>query len=315
MKKHFIRGKIFAGDDRRSGVPLCYTLGKAVFTHASNEIKSPFIMVSRDDSAAGEMLQIATGDAICALGGEVLLIDSVSLPAASLLTLKYRADFTVAVAGGYVEILNSAGCNISRGDEQKIEKIIEEGSYFSEETRVKEGEFYCRRDAYLDYCAAIAEMSGNRKIGARIAVECLGGTVKKAARQIFSRLTKNLFFDDGKELKDLVAENGADIGFRFDSAGRNMSVINAKGELIANEDIYCLIAAKMAEKDIFGNTVKDSTKKGIRLLLSENGSIHFGDLLPGADALFTAVMLSVYLADKDEPLHEIIKELSFPQNP
>lgn len=309
MKKRFFKNKIYAGGSDRPGIPLCHSLGKAVFTYASSEIKSPFIMVSRGDSCTEEVLQIAVGDAICASGGEVLLVDSLTVPAAALLTRKYRADFTVAIDGDYAFVLDGTGANITRENEQKIEKIIEEGTYLVPPKGAKDGEFYCRRDAYLDYTSALTELSGRRKIRSKIALGGKGAAVQKAARQIFSMLSKNVFVFEGGPAKEIMTASGADIGFYFDRAGRDMTVINTEGDAVSPEDAFCLIAAKIAEKDALGNSLKGGTGKGVRLAMTESGAVHFGDLLPGPDALFTAVMLSVYLSDKDEPLQKLIEEL------
>lgn len=266
-------------------------------------------MVSRDADGTGEMLQVAVGDAICAMGGEVLLIDAVTNPAAALLTQKYRADFTVSAAGGYIEIFDSTGRNISRADEQKIERIMDGVIHRGEEFRTGDGEIYCRRDAWLDYVNALWEAAGARKTNTKILIDCPAGNMKKAAQFLFSRLTKNIIWGEGSSITEEMKKSGADIGFRFDGGGRVLTVADACGGIVSAEDIYCLSAAKMAEKNIFGSTIKEKTGKGIRLSLTENGSVHFADVLPGPDALFTALMLSSYISDKDEPLHELVKGL------
>jgi phosphomannomutase len=312
MKKQFYRGKIFAGDDRRQAVPLCRAIGKAVFTHASETVKSPFIMLSREGGGADELLQAAVGDAICSLGGEVLLLDDISLPAAALLTRKYRADITLAAAGGRIEILDATGCPIGRDAEIKIETLLDTGAAGGEVPPRREGEIYGRRDAYLDYCGAILEASGKRKLSAKIAAVAPEGNVQKAAAAVFSRLTKNAVFYTGAEsvLGSAARGSGAALGFAFSPCGRRVCVADEKGAPVDAEAVYCLLAAKMAEKDVFGNTVKQSTGKGIHLRLLEGGAVHFGDILPGPDGIFTAVMLSIYASDKDAPLSELVRELA-----
>jgi phosphoglucosamine mutase len=92
LKKLFSNQRVCAGADHGRSIPLCYNIGRAAVGYLSLK-NAPFIIVAKDCQSSTEILQLSVADAVCALGGEVLLLDNMTASAAAVLLKKYRADF------------------------------------------------------------------------------------------------------------------------------------------------------------------------------------------------------------------------------
>jgi phosphomannomutase len=92
LKKLFSNQRVCAGADYLRSIPLCYNIGRAAVSYLSLK-NAPFIIVARDCKSSTEILQLSIADAVCALGGEVLLLDNMTASSAAVLLKKYRADF------------------------------------------------------------------------------------------------------------------------------------------------------------------------------------------------------------------------------
>ncbi len=280
---------------------LAFRLGRAGAYVLTKEKKhSPRILVGMDTRISGDMLENALVAGICSVGAHAVLAGVVPTPAVAYLVRKYRLDAGVVISASHnpveyngIKFFNHQGYKLSDELEDEIEDIImSRPEILPSPTGIGLGTRSYAEEALDDYIAFLTKTTAERFSGIKVALDCANGASYKAAPIAMLDLGASLCIihnePDGtnindkcgsthmEDLKELVKENGADIGFAFDGDADRCLAVDENGELIDGDKILAICGLDMKkngtlQKDTIVGTVMSNL--GLTMMGRDN-NIH-----------------------------------------
>lgn len=259
---------------------LAFRLGRAGAYVLTKETKhAPRILVAMDTRISGDMLENALVAGICSVGAHAVVAGVIPTPAVAYLVRKYRLDAGVMISASHnpveyngIKFFNHQGYKLSDELEDEIEKIIVScPEVLPSPTGAALGTKGYAEEALDDYIAFLTKTTKERFSGIKVALDCANGASYKAAPIAMLDLDASLCIihnePDGtninekcgsthmEDLKALVVENGADIGFAFDGDADRCLAVDEKGNLIDGDKILAICGLDMKQR---GTLAKDT---------------------------------------------------------
>lgn len=259
---------------------LAFRLGRAGAYVLTKETKhAPRILVAMDTRISGDMLESALVSGICSVGAHAVVAGVIPTPAVAYLVRKYRLDAGVMISASHnpveyngIKFFNNQGYKLSDALEDEIENIImSHPEILPSPTGIGLGTKEYAEDALDDYIAFLTRTTTEKFDGIKVALDCANGAAYKAAPIAMLDLGASLCIihnePDGTnindkcgsthmdDLKEMVVQNGADIGFAFDGDADRCLAVDEKGNLIDGDKILAICGLDMKER---GALAKDT---------------------------------------------------------
>lgn len=259
---------------------LAFRLGRAGAYVLTKETKhAPRILVAMDTRISGDMLESALVSGICSVGAHAVVAGVIPTPAVAYLVRKYRLDAGVMISASHnpveyngIKFFNNQGYKLSDALEDEIENIIKSHpEILPSPTGIGLGTKEYAEDALDDYIAFLTRTTTEKFDGIKVALDCANGAAYKAAPIAMLDLGASLCIihnePDGTnindkcgsthmdDLKEMVVQNGADIGFAFDGDADRCLAVDEKGNLIDGDKILAICGLDMKER---GALAKDT---------------------------------------------------------
>ena len=277
---------------------LAFRLGRAGAYVLTKEKKhAPRILVAMDTRISGDMLESALVAGICSVGAHAVVAGVIPTPAVAYLVRKYRLDAGVMISASHnpveyngIKFFDEQGYKLSDELEDEIEEILMSRSeILPSPTGIGLGTKGYAEEALEDYLAFLTKTTNEKFSGFKVALDCANGAAYKAAPLAMLELGASLCIihnePDGTnindkcgsthmdDLKKLVVENGADIGFAFDGDADRCLAVDENGELIDGDKILAICGLDMKQrgvlqKDTIVGTVMSNL--GLTLMGREN---------------------------------------------
>ena len=286
---------------------LAFRLGRAGAYVLTKEKKhAPRILVAMDTRISGDMLESALVAGICSVGAHAVVAGVIPTPAVAYLVRKYRLDAGVMISASHnpveyngIKFFDNQGYKLSDELEDEIEDILmSRPEILPSPTGIGLGTKGYAEEALEDYLAFLTKTTKERFGGIKVALDCANGAAYKAAPLAMLDLGAQLCIihndPDGTnindkcgsthmdDLKKLVVENGADIGFAFDGDADRCLAVDEKGNLIDGDKILAICGLDMKQR---GELKKDTI---VGTVMSNLGLIMMGRE-HGIEILQTAV--------------------------
>ena len=274
---------------------LAFRLGRAGAYVLTKEKKhAPRILVAMDTRISGDMLESALVAGICSVGAHAVVAGVIPTPAVAYLVRKYRLDAGVMISASHnpveyngIKFFDEQGYKLSDELEDEIENILMScPEILPSPTGIGLGTKGYAEEALDDYLAFLTKTTKEKFNGIKVALDCANGAAYKAAPLAMLDLGAQLCIihnePDGtnindkcgsthmEDLKKLVVENGADIGFAFDGDADRCLAVDEKGELIDGDKILAICGLDMKQR---GELKKDTI---VGTVMSNLGLIMMG---------------------------------------
>lgn len=315
-----LRSKLFGSSGVRGLVNVDLTpiltakIGLAVVTFS----KAKRVLAARDTRVSGLMLENALVSGLLAAGANVTCLDVVPTPVLAFLTKKLNADAGVMITASHnppeyngIKIFDSDGLAYDEESQNKIERIIDRGSFSLAEWRnIGEAVSLDESNLYVEMTTKTAKPSKEW----RVVVDPGCGATYSLAPAVFKKSGCKLtavnaqpdgFFparssepnpDSLKPLAKIVKELGADIGIAYDGDGDRVAFIDEKGNF-ADFDRSLAAYAAYAVKKKNGGTVVTSVEasmcvekmveaQGGRVIRTKVGDIYISEAVKRRRAVF-----------------------------
>jgi phosphoglucosamine mutase len=315
-----LRSKLFGSSGVRGLVNVDLTpiltakIGLAVVTFS----KAKRVLAARDTRVSGSMLENALVSGLLAAGANVTCLDVVPTPVLAFLTKKLNADAGVMITASHnppeyngIKIFDSDGLAYDEESQNKIERIIDRGSFSLAEWRnIGEAVSLDESNLYVEMTTKTAKPSKEW----RVVVDPGCGATCNLAPAVFKKSGCKLtavnaqpdgFFparssepnpDSLKPLAKIVKELGADIGIAYDGDGDRVAFIDEKGNF-ADFDRSLAAYAAYAVKKKNGGTVVTSVEasmcvekmveaQGGRVIRTKVGDIYISEAVKRHRAVF-----------------------------
>ena len=278
---------------------LAFKLGRAGAYVLSKEKKhAPRILVAMDTRISGDMLESALVAGICSVGAHAVVAGVIPTPAVAYLVRHYRLDAGVMISASHnpveyngIKFFDNQGYKLSDELEDEIEDIMmSRPEILPSPTGIGLGTKGYAEEALDDYLAFLTKTTTEKFGGIKVALDCANGAAYKAAPLAMLDLGAQLCIihnePDGTnindkcgsthmdDLKAMVVENGADIGFAFDGDADRCLAVDEEGNLIDGDKILAICGLDMKqrgclEKDTIVGTVMSNL--GLTMMGRENG--------------------------------------------
>ena len=351
---------------------LALELGRAAaMVLSDNARRRPIFAIGMDTRISSEMLACAMAAGLCSVGADVIQLGVVPTPAVPYLAGKYKADAGVMISASHnsaefngIKLFSGDGYKLPDELEEQIETIVldrEKTPRLSSGTDI--GKVETRPTAVKDYVDHLKSTIPTSLAGMSVAVDCANGSASATARRLFTELGADcrslcdqpdgLNINDGcgsthlERLREVVLEQGLDIGVAFDGDADRCLCIDGDGNEIDGDFIMAICALDMLkrgklEKNAVVGTIMTNmgfsrfceengirlitTKVGDRYVLEEmlleeysfggeqSGHVIFRDFATTGDGQLTAIQLLSILKRENMTLKDAAKIMTrYPQ--
>ncbi len=259
---------------------LAYKVGYALGLNLEN---SNPILIGRDTRISGDILLQAITKGINASGKKFINLGICPTPAIPFLIKKENMSSGIMISASHnppayngLKIFDHNGQKISKIDENKIQKLIEE---FDQDISVSTKEISLRTnkelmDIYLE--GLIQTMGEENLTGMKIILDTCYGSATTCAKKVFQNLgadvrvinnsknglkiNMNCGSTNLEPLKKALKESPADFGFSFDGDADRVIGVDSKGNVLDGDHILYLWGRELMEQKILTNNLLISTK-------------------------------------------------------
>ena len=373
-------GQLFGTDGMRgqaNQAPMdattAFALGQAVthVIHPSN--RAPVVVVGKDPRISGYMLESALEAGVTSMGGTCYMLGVLPTPGIAYITESMRADAGFVVSASHnpysdngIKVFAGTGFKLSDADEDRIEQLMLSGDLPSLAPHPDGMGRAYRLDDVIGRYIVFLKNTFPRDLsldGVKICLDTSNGATYKVAPAVFRELgadvtvihnepdgfniNKNCGSQHTADLRRLVVESGATIGFAFDGDGDRLIAVDEHGHEVTGDQILMVNALQMQQEgrllgDIVVSTVMSNL--GLRICCQEHGITHYaaavgdrnvleamqrlGAVIGGEDSghmiflrrhttgdgILTSLQLMACLLKQDKPLSELTKVMDvFPQ--
>ncbi|MBR5122504.1 MAG: phosphoglucosamine mutase [Anaerotignum sp.] len=278
---------------------LAFKLGRAGAYVLTKEKKhAPRILVAMDTRISGDMLESALVAGICSVGAHAVVAGVIPTPAVAYLVREYRLDAGVMISASHnpveyngIKFFDAQGNKLSDELEDEIEEILmSRPEILPSPTGIGLGTKGYAEEALDDYLKFLTKTTTEKFGGIKVALDCANGAAYKAAPLAMLELGAQMCIihnePDGTninekcgsthmdDLKALVVENGADIGFAFDGDADRCLAVDENGNLIDGDKILAICGLDMKQRGVLKNDTIVGTvmsNLGLTMMGRENG--------------------------------------------
>lgn len=225
----------------------------------------PTAVVARDTRASGEFLEAAVVAGLASAGVDVHRLGVVPTPGAAYLTAFLEADMGVMISASHnpmpdngIKFLARGGVKLDDAIEDAIEQRLQEPwdrPTGSDVGRV--GDSHAGLGAYVRH---LLDTLPIRLDGLTVVLDCANGAAHEAAPDVFERAGATVIAihadPDGlnineqcgsthlDDLRRVVVDRGADVGFAFDGDADRCLAVDQHGEVVDGDQILAILALR-----------------------------------------------------------------------
>ena len=236
--------------------------------------KRPRVVIGKDTRLSGYMLENALVAGLCSMGGDALLVGTLSTPGIAVLTIDQKADAGFVISASHnpfqdngIKLFSRDGYKLPDAEEAEIAKLMDGGTLASLlPTAGGIGKSFRVEDAlerYIAFCKGTFAADLDLK-GMRIVLDCGNGATYKAAPAVFERLGAhvtslhctpnglNINARCGSQhteaLREQVLAERADVGLAFDGDGDRLIVVDENGVELTGDHVLAICAKDLKER-------------------------------------------------------------------
>ncbi len=259
--------------------------GRSLVKTLSSQKKAKNVLIGKDTRLSGDMLECAIAAGICSAGADAHICGVLPTPGIAYLTASESMDAGVVISASHnpyadngIKIFNSSGFKLSMEMEAAIDRMIQDADpdmFMSYKDAI--GTVRPRPMLENQYAAFLIQtLSGARPLsGFKVVLDCSNGATYRVAPHVFeslgARVTTICAAPDGKninqgcgsqdtaKLKEMVIEQGADIGLAFDGDGDRLIAVDETGRNATGDQILAICAKYLKEAGRLSNNRVVST--------------------------------------------------------
>lgn len=225
----------------------------------------PTAVVARDTRASGEFLEAAVVAGLASAGVDVHRLGVVPTPGAAYLTSFLEADMGVMISASHnpmpdngIKFLARGGVKLDDAIEAAIEQRLEEP--WDRPTGADVGRVGDSHAGLGAYVRHLLDTLPTRLDGMRVVLDCANGATHEAAPDAFARAGAEVIAihaePDGlninercgsthlEDLRRVVVERRADVGFAFDGDADRCLAVDQFGEVVDGDQILAILALR-----------------------------------------------------------------------
>ncbi|GAA3534362.1 phosphoglucosamine mutase [Aeromicrobium flavum] len=234
----------------------------------------PTAVVARDTRASGEFLEAAVVAGLASAGVDVHRLGVVPTPGAAYLTAFLEADMGVMISASHnpmpdngIKFLARGGVKLDDEIEAAIEQRLQEPWDRPTGAGVgRVGDSHAGLGAYVRH---LLDTLPNRLDGLRVVLDCANGATHEAAPDAFIRagadvitihadpdglnINENCGSTHLDDLRRVVVERGADVGFAFDGDADRCLAVDQFGEVVDGDQILAILALRGKREGLLDN--------------------------------------------------------------
>lgn len=293
-KKYFgtdgIRGKV--GDDPITAefmLKLGWAAGRVFAEQGYSHI-----LIGKDTRISGYMFESALEAGIISAGVNISMLGPMPTPAIAYLTRTFHAQAGIVISASHnpyhdngIKFFSGEGKKLPDELEYAIEAELEQPLHTVESSSLgKASRVADAAGRYIEFCKSTAP-AGIALDGLKIAVDCANGATYHIAPSVFEELGAsvtaigvspdglNINEDCGstkpEQLRQVVIEQGCDIGVAFDGDGDRLLMVDHKGEILDGDELIYIIAHQLhRDNAMWGGVVGTlMSNLGMELALQE----------------------------------------------
>jgi len=329
------------------------------------------IVIGKDTRRSSYMFEAALTAGITCAGADAYLLHVTSTPSVSYITQIDDFDCGIMISASHnpyfdngIKLINSNGEKMEEEVLAQIEKYIDgEIPEIACAQRDKIGmtvDHASGRNRYIGYLIGLAKHSFK---GKKVGLDCSNGSTWMIAKSVFDALGADTYVignrPDGlninlncgstymENLRNLVLENGLDVGFAFDGDGDRCLAIDENGNSVDGDQILYMMGRYMKEKgnledtkivttimanlglykaldalgigyektDVGDKYVYENMRANGHLIGGEqSGHIIFSKYATTGDGMLTALKIMQVMLDRKRTVSELTKDLKlYPQ--
>lgn len=257
---------------------LAYDIGKAAGYVLGNESKFRRVIIGRDTRLSGNLLECAVASALMSTGYDVELVGVEPTPAIAYLTRTGDYDFGIVISASHnpfeyngIKFFNHDGYKLSDEVEDRIEEIINSDVSLYKTLPYDEIGRVIHTDAREKYKEYLKSCHDFDLEGLKIGIDAGNGALYKIAKEVLEDLNAEVIIindsPDGTNInkscgstnpeliKNLVKENGLDVGFSFDGDADRIIAVDELGREIDGDHILAICATYLKSKDRLKNNI------------------------------------------------------------
>jgi phosphoglucosamine mutase len=249
------------------------------------------VLIGRDTRASGHELEQAFASGVASVGGHAVLAGILPTPAVALLAM----DLGAVVSASHnppeyngIKLFTKDGSKLADADEEAIEALLDAPPREPERGRIDNLEV-----AVDSYRTHVLDRFGTDLSGLRIGVDCANGAYSGLAPQAFEELGADVVSigvspdganinvgcgaTDLRALRQLVLDEGLDLGVAFDGDGDRMLAVDENGEPLDGDQIVAVLAIDLGVNRVAVTTMANlgfhrlMIERGIRVITTDVG--------------------------------------------
>ncbi len=370
MSKYFGTDGFRGEANKQLTVEHAFKVGKFLGYYFGREHKCS-VVIGKDTRRSSYMFECALTAGLTSAGSDVYLMHVTTTPGVAFITRAEDFDCGIMISASHnafydngIKLLNSDGEKMQSFVIDEIEKYLDGETpeppyaYGSDIGRVID--YSGGRNRYIGYLISLTTHSFK---GMRIGLDCANGSTWQIAKSVFDTLGAETFvigsYPNGlnindncgsthiESLRQLVVQNGLDVGFAFDGDADRCLAVDETGKIIDGDMILYIFGKYMFDRNsLAGNTVVttvmsnfglykafdrlgiryEKTKVGDKYVyecMRENGFLIGGEqsghiilskYATTGDGMLTAIKLMQVILDKKQRLSELAAPLTiYPQ--
>ena len=297
-------GKYFGTDGFRGEanvnlrVDHAFKVGRFLGHYYSSGAHRAKIVIGKDTRRSSYMFEYALAAGITASGADAYLLHVTSTPSVAYVARTEDFDCGIMISASHnpfydngIKLIDDSGHKMSPEVEAKVEEYIDSPmDTIPLATRENVGrtvDYVIGRNRYLGYLISLATRSFK---GMKVGLDCANGSAHQTAKSVFDALGAKTYVigdePDGtninagvgsthiENLRNLVLENGLDVGFAFDGDADRCIAVDDVGDIVDGDRILYVCGKYLASKgELARNTVVTTVMSNLGLYkaLEEEG--------------------------------------------
>jgi len=223
------------------------------------------VLIGKDTRVSGYMFESALEAGLIAAGVDVGMLGPMPTPAVAYLTRAFRASAGIVISASHnpyhdngIKFFGSNGFKLPDEVEREIENLLtypintSSSEHLGKASRITDA-----AGRYVEFCKASLP-SGFNLNGFRIVTDCANGATYGIAPKVFGELGADVISvgvdPDGfninaecgsmhlSQLRNVVLENGADLGVALDGDGDRVMMVDHMGEIVDGDELIFILA-------------------------------------------------------------------------
>ncbi len=239
---------------------LGWAVGRALQTQGFNKV-----VIGKDTRISGYMFESALEAGLSAAGVNIALLGPMPTPGIAYLTRTLHACAGIVVSASHnpyydngIKFFSRDGQKLPDAVEERIEELLEQSLTTAEPDALGKAErIVDAAGRYIEFCKSTIP-AYTSLAGLKIALDCAHGATYHVAPSVLNELGAtvipmgvepdglNINLDCGSTrpalLRDLVQQQGADLGIAFDGDGDRVIMVDHRGEVLDGDDLLFIIA-------------------------------------------------------------------------